>query len=215
MKKVLYWATILSTATILGWVCFSIGAYRNSEDTYKSSVDFFTIIGAWISGIGALAAAYVALKISDRQRQDIMNDEEVRSLHHMLATVNDLRGRVTYLRAVFVQGGYPLAALTNNNAAVMRRYETLWDRELYTYLPGPIIDQITNLSGSFSGIDTIVSIMSSQLGNNPQKTLPPPTRGTPRDGTPFDKLWEELDNLFTVIEQERLALSSRVTAGHA
>lgn len=87
----------------------------------------------------------------------------------------------------------------------MRRYETLWDRELYTYLPGPVIDQITKMSGSLAGIETVISIVAAKLDSNPAAAL---ERAIDQQAVanPFDYLYQELDDLFTILKDERSKL---------
>lgn len=185
------------------------GSGRSAEDLRKLWFDFFGLLGTWASGLGAFAAAYAALHIAEQQSEQNVRLhnanvrlDKVASLHHMMAIVNDLRGRVTYMERMHAEGGRPLAALTNCAAGLVRRYEVLYDRELYAAIPGNVVDQITNLSGSIGGIETAVSILATSLENKLDRKIPagqfPPGRENP-----FVSLANELDSLFDALEAER------------
>lgn len=113
------------------------------------------MLGAWVSAFATFAAVLVALwaakKQADEARQlavDLARDERgqdaVRCLHHSMAVVNDLRGRVTSIRKLLTETPRPLAVLTLNVATTMRRYRRVGEyavtcfirrdsRELYVH----------------------------------------------------------------------------------
>jgi len=164
-------------------------------------------VAGWVQAIGATAGIGIAIWVPYRQRIEQVRDEKIRSYYHALAVVNDLISRVAYLGKIYSEGNRPLAALTATQATVSRRYESLFDRELYTHLPGPIVDKITGMSGSFNGIEAAVAAKASILDNKPHVVLPAhPDWFTGTD--PFQDLCQDLDNLFTALEAEANAARS-------
>ena len=81
---------------------------------------------------------------------------------------------------------------------ILTRYETLFDRELYRYLPGPIVDQIKEMSGSITGLNIMVTLIATQYQNNPNAHVVVPAAREPK---PFEDLFSDLDDLYTAIEQ--------------
>lgn len=158
-------------------------------------------VAGWVQAIGATAGIAIAIWIPYEQRQAQLRDDKIRCFHHALALVNDLRGRATYLRDFLTKGDRPLATLTSTATLFFKRYEALYDRELYAHLPGPIIDRITNLSGTITGVETVVAFVSSTLDNKPTVMLPP-SQVWSQGGDPLKKLYQELDDLFTALENE-------------
>jgi hypothetical protein len=158
-------------------------------------------VAGWVQAIGATIGLGIAIYVPYQQRLSAVRDEKVRSFHHTMAVVNDLRYRVTGLQDALVKGGHPLAFLTCNAAMLVRRYETLYDRDLYTHLPGPIVDQITDMSGSFTGIEATVAVIAARLNNAPEQiVLARPQTSVPSE--PLEELFELLDSLFTALEAE-------------
>lgn len=210
MKKFIYRTLILFGGVIAVLVSIAVGSVygvgKDGNSLLKFWFDVFGLLGIWLSGIGALAAAYAALYIAGQNRQDNQIRDKIRTLHHTMAIVNDLRARVTNLKRVLEKGGQPLAALTCNGAALIRRYEVLYDRELYTVLPGHIVDRITNMSGSFCGIEITVTVLSSLLENKADKQLPSEFPGQ-NNLTHFEQLFRELDDLFNALDSEREKLN--------
>lgn len=161
-------------------------------------------LAAWVQAIGATVAIGIAIWVPYQQKLQAVLEGKVRSFHHAMAIVNDLRGRVTYLHQIYAEGNRPLAALTTTSATLLRRYETLYDRDLYAFMPGPIVDRITAMSGSFNGIEASVALRSSQLDNKPHAMLLP--HAWPEGVSPFEQLYQNLDDLFTHLEAEANAL---------
>lgn len=142
---------------------------------------------------------YNILVRADDRTQDI-----VRVTHHSLAIINDLRGRVQYMKLALVEGKRPLVAITQNAEALQRRYETLYDRDLYRYLPGETINAITNLSGSIFGISALVAGISSLMDDKGHLNLPPTESGTRNTlSDSFSRLESELDALYSQFETVR------------
>ncbi|MFK3738306.1 hypothetical protein [Massilia sp. TN1-12] len=205
MKKLVFYVLLFVAFVASIAIGTSVALWRNAvhastETEYKIWLDMLSLLGSWTSGIGAVVAAWVALHIANQQRRDSILLDRVRALHHTMAIVNDLRLRVHYLGKSLKEGSKPLAAITGNSLALMRRYEALYDRDLYSGIDGTIIERITKLSGSFFGIETAVAVISSHLDHKAHVNIPPlGANGAP----PTDKLYNELDDLYTALEESR------------
>lgn len=186
---------------LAGVTCFalgiSFGASFLGQANGKNWIDFLSMLGSWVSGIGALIAVVVALTIADRQAKNEHDQDAIRCIHHALAVINDLRGRVRSVKLMLTEGGRPVLALTKNAAAIERRYESLYDREIYRHAPGELVDLITSLSGSFFGLSVLVDGVVAQGNLTPQTILPKISSGNsaPLANT-LSMLEGKLDTLF-------------------
>lgn len=116
---------------------------------------------------------YNMLIRGDDQSQDV-----VRCIHHSMALVNDLRSRVGYMKLALVEGNRPLGALTQNADTIEKRYEALYDRELYRFLPGDVSDAIGAMSGSMFSLSALVAGIASAFDNKAHQMLPPEKSGS-------------------------------------
>jgi len=130
--------------------------------------------------------------------------EIIRITHHSMAVINDLRGRVHYMKIALSEGNRPLVAITQNAEAIHNLYMSLYDRELYRYLPGNVIDTIVGLSGSVFGLSSLIAGVASAFGEKEHLIIPP---GNPIDRSnivhAISNLESELDLLFSQIESLR------------
>lgn len=161
---------------LIGTLGFCLGAsmtaYENGDDLNKFVLPFLSMVGTWVSGLGALAAVFAALRIASRQAAEQRIQTTIKCVHHSMAVVNDLRSRVRYQRMVLSRGGVPLAALTTNASGIEKRYEALYDREIYQYLCGSLVDRITTLAGSVFGLYALSIAVAAKLENQPHTTIP-------------------------------------------
>ena len=173
--------------------------------------DWKALIGLLPSATAACAALLVAktatrlLTYNMLVRADDRAHDIVRVTHHAMAVINDLRARVGYMKVVLSEGNRPLVALTQNAEAIQRRYETLYERDLYQYLPGSVIDAIVALSGAVSGLSGLVSGVASALGGKEHMTIP--------SGNATDRL--SLVQTISQLESKLNALFSQVASLHA
>jgi hypothetical protein len=190
---------------------FGVGIWmatgHTADDLDKFAFSLLSMLGSWVSGIGALGAVVVALYVAVMQIRDAKMQDAVRCIHHAMAIANDLRSRVHYLQTTLVAGGRPLAALTLNVEAISRRYEALYDRDLYRHLPGPVIDKITGMSASFFGIETLATGIASALKNEQHAQLRPAQNVGEAQINAFELLVKDLDDLFTELQVERKKLA--------
>jgi hypothetical protein len=117
---------------LAGVACFAIGVAFGANflgpSTGKNWIDFLAMMGGWVSGVGALAAVIAALNIADRQARNEHAQDAVRCIHHALAIINDLRGRLHAMKLMLTEGGRPVLALAKNSNAIEQRYASLYDR---------------------------------------------------------------------------------------
>lgn len=200
-KTSLITGVVLGTATISllsAAIGFAFGVDNPSDALNKNVIPFLSMVGGWVSGIGALVAAVVALRIAENQTKHEHQQSAIRCIHHSLAIINDLRGRVHSMRLMLSEGKGPLLALTRNAEAIQRRYEMLYDRDIYRHAPGHIVDAITGMSGSFFGLSILVEGITSALNIKPHEPLPLLQDNSRQPLiTALQRLEGELDELFT------------------
>lgn len=200
----------MATGLVVSFLSCGVGIWmavgHTAEDLDKFAFALLSMLGSWVSGIGALSAAVVALYVVTVQIRDAKVQDAVRCIHHAMATTNDLRARLHSLKTTVVEGGRPLAALTRNVESMLRRYEALYDRDLYRHLPGPVIDRITSMSGSFAGIEMLAVAISSGLNNQQHAVLVVNHPVDPKVVDSFSLLQNDLDELFSALQVERSKL---------
>ena len=198
---------LLCIPTIFGFGMIT-GAGRSLTDLEKLNFQRLMLGSSLISAFATFAAVAAALRIAAKQasearRKDLQRrgDDAIKTLHYAMALTEDLRGRVTGLKTkLCTVGSYPLSVLTLTTEGFIKRYEAFYDIELYLHLPGPIIDQITKMSGSFVGVNTMISTIASEHQNKLHTII---TVSAPRPTKIFDDFYEEIDELFTSLEKQR------------
>lgn len=135
-------------------------------------------------------------------RADDRSQDAVRRIHHSMALVNDLRGRVRYMKVALDEGNRPLGALINNADAIEKRYEALYDREIYRFFPGDLIDAIGKMSGSIFGLSTLVVVIASEHDNKVHQMLSVNTSGRQaKIVQACESLEDELDKIFSRFQE--------------
>lgn len=189
---------------------------------YAGLLVFQSNWGSLVSILPPLTAACAAMLVAKTAtrflnynmlvRADDRAQDVVRVTHHALAVVNDLRGRVQYMRAALLEDSRPLAAIRQNAEALQLRYESLYDRDLYRYLSGPTIDLITNLSGSLFGISALAAGLSSSMEGKEHLSVPlaEPTTRT-KLASAFTSMEDELNSLFSQIQAVRASVEEGAT----
>lgn len=180
-------------------------------DLDKLHFQRLSIAASVVSALATFLAVGAALYIAQQQALEMEKREQlnqrqnaVQNLHYAMAISNDLRGRLTSLRNKLCNvGTYPLSTLTVTMDGFQKRYEALYDRELYRYFSGPIIDKITDMSGSFAGLEIVVKAIESRHDFKPHAKI---VVGSAQPTQTFDSLFNEIDALFTSFENERKRL---------
>lgn len=203
-------------SSILAAAAFSLGMLSAPGlivgDLDKLHFQRLSIATSVVSAVATFLAVGAALYIAERQTTESNKREQLnqmlnatQNLHYAMAIANDLRGRLVALKKRLCDvGTYPLSALTVPMDGFQKRYEALYDRELYRYFPGPIIDKITEMSGSFAGLEIIVTAIASKHDYKLHSTI---VVKSVQPTTIFDNLYSEIDDLFTSFENERKKLA--------
>ena len=139
-------------------------------------------------------------------REDDRARDVVRCIHHSMALIKNLQNHVRYVKLILSEGNRPLVALTQNADAIQNRYEALYDRELYQFLPGEISDAINAMSGSIFGLSALVAGIASALDNKGHQMIQPDTSGNRTFSIQAAEALEaKLDALFSHFETMRHA----------
>lgn len=195
-------AARLGIVFLTNLLSFGVGIWMaagsTADDLDKFAFSLLSVLGSWVAGIGAIGAIVAVLYVASIQMRDARKQDAVRCIHHAMAVTNDLMGRVKFLQKTIAKNGV-LSSLTVSAELISRRYEALYDRDLYRHLSGPVIDKITGMSGSFFGIQAMSVLLSANLKNDPLANLPDMSH---LERT-FESLNKKLDELFTALEAER------------
>ncbi|MBI5889775.1 MAG: hypothetical protein HZB47_03745 [Nitrosomonadales bacterium] len=148
------------------------GAIYSGNKFGEILMPFLSMAGTWAAGIGTLAAVMVALYIATQQARDVRLQGKLRSTHYAMVLVDELISRAKYQQRMLNDGGRPLAALYINTEVIMRRYEGLFQYELYEFLPGMILDSLKTLSARFFGLSVMDEVLKSGLNISKHDPLP-------------------------------------------
>jgi hypothetical protein len=201
MLRLLIFATLVAFVAFISFASGVVFAVLSpGDDPNKLVIPLLSMLSGWVSGLGTFIAAAAALYIAHQQSTDARKQDAIRCIYHAMALVNDLSSRVSYFETTVLNGGRPLVALTKNVETIVRRYEALFDRDLYKHLPGNVVDQITGMSGSVFGLETWTIAQSALLGDKPNFILP---KRTPSEDAlnPCTRLLKDLDALFTELQK--------------
>lgn len=136
----------------------------------RSYERLLSLIAPLISLLAALLVARVANRLiinGDIIREDDRRQEIVRTTHHLIAVVKDLKLRVGYVKSSLLDGGRPNFAIVEMAKTIESRYESLLNREVYKVLPGGCIDIISRISGGVYGISLLASGFNRVAAKNP------------------------------------------------
>lgn len=184
----------------------AVGAVYSGDDFNAILMPFLSMTGSWASGIGALVAVVAAVQIATAQMREARLQGSVRCAHYAITLVDDLINRVDYQRKMLTEGGRPIAALLVNADAINRRYEGLFMQEQYLYLPGPAIDIMKRLAGSFFGLKVMTEYLQSSLTALPRTVLPANLDSAKGLCTQLDGLLTELQAFKDKLNEFRLSL---------
>ena len=193
------------TIKILKWFLFTLvlvviyidlSKYNLCSFPFSSSClgSFFSRVSEITKSIITLLAALLATLAADRHIThssiNIENervDEIIQITHRYIAIANDLESKISFLKNLFKDGGYTITTFAVITESIEKRYESLFEKEAYKYLQGHTIDTINSMSGSITGILSIISyIKESPIGKS--NIILPTTIQHP----PLDHLLEEI-----------------------
>lgn len=171
---------------------------------YKAEVEeIWPLLPPLIALLAAVLVSRTANRVivhADSVRMDDRKRAIVQTTHHLIAITQDLESRVNYARKIFEEGGRPAIALVKIAESIESRYETLLQRDAYTYLPGNLVDIIAKMSGTIYGLSTLAAGIDKTLGGAAAAAAKMPAgRDTPivaqLDGT-LKEISKLIDGLF-------------------
>ena len=197
---------IQTTVLALLAVLLSYGAWLIYKQDWQALLALLPPTTAACAAVLVAKTATRLLTYNMLVRADDRAQDVVWCIHHSMALVNDLRSRVRYMKLALVEGNRPLIALTQNAGAIEKRYEALYDRELYRFLPGDVSDAIGAMSGSMFGLSALVAGIASAFDNKGHQMLPPDKSGSRASIVQAcESLEDELDRLFSRFQALRHA----------
>lgn len=164
--------------------------------------------------ITSLVAALLVVKTAEHliangeiAREDQRRLDLVRVTHHLLAITKDLQSKVAYLRHVLDGGGRSSFEFAQITESIERRYEALFDREAYKFLPGKCVDLIGKISGSIYGIAKLGAAVKQQTDDKPFVAVASVlTDGVLQKGVVLDALLLEIQELMDGIAEVRASI---------
>lgn len=178
-------------------------------------------LAAWVQAVGSIAAIIGSFSVAEKSHRDAIERDRqtavenefnrrrqniVRITHHLIATINDMRSRVHYVETSLTRSDRPLAAVIANVKVLQTRYESLFDREAFEYLPGPTIDLLSNMSGSFFGMLTLFSSLEGFVQKNPGLLFANDGQDRSKLIDSTKKLFGELDALLDKVYEVRRSI---------
>ena len=125
----------------------------------------------------------------------------VRVTHRLVAVINDLRDKVTFLGKLISEGNKPLTSLRQSIDDIKEGFNSLSDKETYEFLKGDTVDLIASMSGKVFGLVTISDTVYNMYGSTGIQLLPAliPSESSP----PTQALLDDLDALDKQIRELR------------
>ncbi len=167
---------IILGITLLTLLAFALGIATGtiySGDQFNTVLmPFLSMAGTWASGIGTVAAVIVALHIATQQAREARLQGSLRCVHYAIVLVDDLIGRVRYQRQMLEEGGRPLASMHVNTESMAKRYEELFQHDMYLFLPGPVLDSLKKLAVGFFNQSVMSEVLQSELCLSMHAKLP-------------------------------------------
>lgn len=161
-----------------------------------------------------LLAALVAVRVANRLisnshilREDDRRQELMRTTHHLIATIQDLRAKVSYAMDMLREGGRPQFAFVQIAKSIEERYESLLQRDGFRFIPGPCVDIIVRISSGIFGIGILAEHIKLQYSKNHELAITPILSNTNNSPLPpFDALISDLDQLLNQLFELRLSI---------
>ncbi len=189
----------INTLSYVLIVFFSIQLCRSCYFIFIGQYDqlafLFESILTIISVLIVIKGASRLIVNSNIIREDDHRRELIRTTHHLIAITRDLEQKILYLKTLLKESETSTIAITEISKSIQQRYETLYKRETFTYLPGNCVDIISNISGSIYGIGVLsTGLESTSVNNSTNKVILP-------DNPPIDNLDELASEVGKLIEE--------------
>jgi len=190
--------------------------------TYLGYSRDFANIWPLLGPFTAAAAAILVSRIASRLivhgqvlREDDRRREVVRVTHQLLAVAKDLKARTGYFNKLMAEGNKPVAVILSLATSIENRYEALFDKDAYQFLPGESIDLINNLSGSIFGMLVAAEILGRRGADNSLRPIKDLTGQLSEDfNLKGDQLLEEIQTLINQVYKLRASLDVSVQEKH-
>jgi hypothetical protein len=181
--------------------------YLVYDQNFDKALTVSMPLGAMISALLVAKVAGRLLEYNDITREDDRHQDVVRITHHLLSVISDLRSRIGYAIITLRDGGRPLIALTENAAAIEKRYEVLLEREIYRFLNGETVELIGRMSGHIFGLVAFAKGLAEVYSGKPNIVIQAGTDQTMQKAIEgLESLLKDLDALDTQILQLRSTL---------
>ncbi|MGM9514240.1 hypothetical protein ACS5PK_08310 [Roseateles sp. DB2] len=178
----------LFLALLVGYAMW-LGFERKYDELLKLMPQAIPLLSVLV----VVRVANRALLNADIIRIDDRRQEIVRTTHHLIAIATDLKERVGYAKAMFIEGGRPIIAFVQISKSIEDRYEALLDRDAYKYLPGPCVDLISKMSADIFGISTLAGLVGLKISEKSElATSLMPANIAPEVSLRFDSLLAEI-----------------------
>lgn len=171
------------------------------ENGVKNSISGFKVLGILVSVLLISKVATRQIVHQDVSYENTRNMNIVRVTHRLIADINDLKDKVTYLAKFISEGNKPITTLKRFKEDIENGYKALSDKEIYEFLKGETIDLIASMSGHVSGLITSAELIYDLYKSTGNVMLPVLNQsGNP---APTQALLDDLDTLDKQIRELR------------
>lgn len=142
-------------------VCFLLYAGHYDES--------WNLLAPGITLVSAMIIARSANRLIENgriAREEGRRAEIVQVIHHLIVITKDLKQRVRYAKKSLSDGDRPIFTLIEIARSIEKRYETLYEKDVYKFLPGDCVDIVINISGSIYGLVTLANGINIATSNN-------------------------------------------------
>lgn len=177
---------------------------------FGSFDQFWSLIAPAITLTSAMIVTRIANRLIEKEkifREENKIIEIVQITHHSIAISIDLKQKVGYAKTLLSNGDQPAFAFLEIAKSIESRYESLYEKDLYKYLPGKFVDIITNISGSVFGLVALangINIATSQNRMVALRNFPNSANNNPVEN--FNTLEQNLQELIDLLFDLRTSL---------
>ena len=182
--------------------CLTINLIKSLyENGVKNSISGFEVLGILVSVLLISKVATRQIVHQDVSYENTRNMNIVRVTHRLIAVINDLKDKVTYLAKLISEGDRPVTTLMLTAEDIKNGYKALSDKEIYEFLRGETIDLIASMSGHVFGLITSADVIHNLYKSTGNFMLPVLNQsGNP---APTQALLDDLDTLDKQIRELR------------
>lgn len=186
-----------------------------SRGSYLAYVRDFDSIWGLLGPFTSVAAASLVSRLASRLivhgqvlREDDRRRELVRVTHQLLAVTKDLKAKMGYFNKLMADGDKPIAVMVSLVRSIEKRYEALYEKDAYQFLPGQSVDLINNLSGSISGMLGTAEILGSRDADGSRLIKDITGKTSEEFNERNSKVLEEVQTLIDQVYELRISLEA-------